>query len=233
MAITKFEILNSGEFTYYKPYLKGNRDKDTLNLFLQRAKSKKIKTLSVLSSYIPFIGVDILRSYNMDIVLGYPYGLGRVTSYAQDTSGLLTQFESNRINRPSICWAVNTIDLSNGRGQTDLIDRAQYIITQHYKDKPSMLRLMVDPSTCSKLVFQNWVYRNRDLFEKYGAMLVLGSLMGEREVKSQDVTELDDLSDDVLIKVNKRIKSSEEYYNWLGFTDYIGTPYLDRVLEGY
>lgn len=230
---TRMEILNGGEFAYYKPYIASKRDKNTLSLFLQRAKSSKAKRISVLNNEFSAMPMAFHREFNVEVVFGYPFGLSKPASTEAEVRHLLNSCESNRLPRPAICWVADISSISRMAYNEGEREKLEYLARQYFSDKPSDLRVMVDPSLCTKDALAYYIKANSSIFNgDYGAMLTLGSLMGEREVSLKDLEPYKD--NGLLVKVNRNIKTDKEFEQWMNAgADYIGTPFLDRVLDGY
>ena|SRR6185369_12687195 len=230
MSVTRMEILNAGEMAYYKPFISNAKDKDTLHLFLQRVKSKKVKKISILSSFLSLVPLDNYRDLHTEIVYGYPFGLNGSEYKAEEIDSVLTSYQANRLPRPAICWVADTARLSRMETSHAEQERMEYLCRRHFSDKPHDFRVMVDPSICSKEALDYFLSSNKILFKRLRATLTLGSLMGYKEVPGKLV---EDLDDDYHIKVNCSIKTTKQFESWLGCVDLIGTPFLDRVLDGY
>ena len=231
--MTKMEILNAGEMAYYKPYISNKKDKDTFRLFLQRAKSKAVKTISTFSNNLPDIPLEMRRSLKIELVYGYPYGLDSVHIRGNSIDDLFRQCDSNRLPRPSICWVADLKSICDMRVNVSEQQKLGYLLRNWFDNQRAGLRVMVDPSFCTKEALLYYVDNNETLFnDGMGAMLTLGSLMGDRAVSLKDLEPFN--GSDILVKVNGNIKSDKEFDLWMqNGADYIGTPFLDRVLDGY
>jgi hypothetical protein len=192
-----------------------------------------VARLSILAADFASVPLAFHRDIKLEIVFGFPFGLAQPSSAESEIRSLLNSCESNRLPRPAVCWVANINSISKMQGNAAESEKLDYLARQYFNDKPSNLRIMVDPSLCTKEALLYYVRSNTDLFANgMGAMLTLGSLMGNREVTLKDLALFED--SDILVKVNRNIKTDKEFETWMNSgADYIGTPYLDRVLDGY
>lgn len=231
--MTKLEILNGGEMCFYKAFRKSAKDREGIELFLQRIKSKKIKSISVLHCHLPFIPLATQRELNIEVLVDFPYGLSSDGHKAEVVEDLMTLCESNRLPRPSIGWVVNSYYTSENMVNAGSYEKLAYIYNRYFDDNPRGLRIVVDPSMHTKEAMNLMVHTYSMLFDK-GVMLSLCPLGGPKEpaitdLKSQGRFWIDQWH----AKITKSIKTDKAFELYTKDFNTIGTPYLDRVLDGY